>query len=148
MSLKETISSDVKVAMKSGEKLKVSALRMLLSSLKYKEKDLKREPNDEEILQAISTMIKQRKDSIDQYKKGGREDLADKEAEEVEILMAYMPEQLSEDEVRKIITDIAKELGLSEMKDMGNLMKASMEKLKGKTDGKLVNVIVKEVLSS
>lgn len=148
MSLKDTISNNMKAAMKSGEKLKVSTLRMLLSSMKYKEKDLKREPNDEEILQAISTMVKQRKDSMDQYKKGGRDDLADKEAEEVEILMAYMPEQLSEDEVRTIIKDIAEELGLSAMSDMGTLMKASMEKLKGKTDGKLVNVIVKEVLSS
>lgn len=148
MSLKENISNDVKSAMKGGEKLKVSTLRMLLSAMKYKEKDLKREPNDEEILQAISTMVKQRKDSVEQYKKGGRDELAEKESQEIEILMQYMPEQLSADEVKKIIQDTATELNLSEMKDMGTLMKASMEKLKGKADGKIVNGIVKEVLSS
>ncbi len=148
MSLKDTISGDVKVAMKSGEKLKVSTLRMLLSAMKYKEKDLKREPNDEEILQAITTMIKQRKDSVEQYTKGGRDDLASKETSEIEILMEYMPEQLSGEEVKKIIEETATELGLKEMKDMGTLMKASMAKLKGKADGKVVNNIVKEVLSA
>lgn len=147
MSLKETITNDMKSAMKAGEKEKLSAIRMLLSSLKYKEKELKREPNDEEIVQAISTMIKQRKESIEQYTKGGRQELADSEAKEVEVLMAYMPEQLGEDEVRQIIKDTASEIGATEMKDMGNLMKASMDKLKGKADGKVVNAIVKEVLS-
>ena len=147
MSLKDTITNDMKDAMRAGDKARLSAIRMLLSSLKYKEKELKREPNDEEIIQAISTMVKQRRESIDQYKKGGRDDLADAEAKEAEVLMAYMPEQLSEDEVRKIIKDTASEIGASAMKDMGNLMKASMEKLKGRADGKVVNAIVKEVLS-
>lgn len=144
--MRENIQKEVGVALKAGEKEKLSTLRMLLSAIKYKEVDAKRQLNDEETLQVVSTLIKQRQDSVEQFTKGGREDLAQKESREIEVLKAYLPPQLSEEEVRTIIKKAAEETGASGQKDMGKLMKAVMPLVKGKADGKLVNDIVKEVL--
>jgi len=136
------------VALKAGEKARLSTLRMLMSAIKYKEVDAKHQLDDEEVISVISTLIKQRHDSIDQFRKGGREDLVDKETKEVEVLKGYLPPQLSEEEVRNIITKAAAETGATGQKDMGKLMKAVMPQVKGKADGKLVNEIVKEVLGA
>lgn len=144
--MRENIQKEVGVALKAGEKEKLSTLRMLLSAIKYKEVDAKRQLNDEETLQVVATLIKQRQDSVEQFTKGGREDLAQKESREIEVLKAYLPPQLSEEEVRTIIKKAAEETGASGQKDRGKLMKAVMPLVKGKADGKLVNDIVKEVL--
>ncbi len=148
MSLRADITKDITAALKAGEKEKLSALRMLLSAAKYKEVDLKRELNDEEFQQVTSTLIRQRQDSIEQYLKGNRKDLADKEQKEIDFLKVYLPAQLSADEVRAIVKKAAAEAGASGAKDMGKLMKAVMPLVKGKADGKVVNDIVKEVLGA
>jgi len=146
--LREQVTKDMAVALKAGEKARLSTLRMLMSAIKYKEVDAKHQLDDEEVISVISTLIKQRHDSIDQFRKGGREDLVDKETKEVEVLKGYLPPQLSEEEVRNIITKAAAETGATGQKDMGKLMKAVMPQVKGKADGKLVNEIVKEVLGA
>jgi len=135
-------------SMKAGDKIKLSTLRMLLSSVKYKEVDLKRELNDEEVQQVIATLLRQRQDSIEQFRKGNRADLAEKEEKEAEILKSYMPAQLSADELRAEVKKIAAEVGAAGAKDMGKLMKAVMGKLKGKAEGKAINDVVKEVLGA
>ena len=144
--MRDDINRDMVAAMKSGDKDRLSTLRMLLSAIKYKEVDAKHQLNDEEVVSVLSTLIKQRQDSIDQFRKGGREDLVLKESKEVEVLKGYLPPQLSADEVRDIIKKAAQETGAAGPKDMGKLMKAVMPLVKGKADGKLVNDIVKEVL--
>lgn len=148
MSLRDDITKDMSAALKSGEKEKLSTLRMLVSAVKYKEVDTKRPLNDEEIHQVIGTLVRQRQDSVEQYTKGGRADLAEKEEREIDILKAYLPPQMSADELRAIIKKAAAEAGASTPKDMGKLMKAVMPEVKGKADGKLVNDIVKEVLGA
>lgn len=146
MGLRDDINRDMVAAMKSGDKDRLSTLRMLLSAIKYKEVDAKHQLNDEEVVSVLSTLIKQRQDSIDQFRKGGREDLVLKESKEVEVLKGYLPPQLSAEEVRDIIKKAAQETGAAGPRDMGKLMKAVMPLVKGKADGKLVNDIVKEVL--
>jgi uncharacterized protein len=148
VSLRNSITQDMTASMKAGDKLKLSTLRMLLSSVKYKEVDLKRELNDEEVQQVIATLLRQRQDSIEQFRKGNRDDLAEKEEKEAEILKAYMPAQLSAEELRAEVSKIAAEVGAAGAKDMGKLMKAVMGKLKGKADGKAINDAVKEVLGA
>ncbi len=148
MSLRNAITQDMAASMKAGEKLKLSTLRLLLSAIKYKEVDLKRELDDDEVRQIISTLLRQRQDSIEQFRKGNRADLAEKEEKEAEILKAYMPAQLSPDELRAEVKRIASAVGAAGMKDMGKLMKAVMTELKGKADGKAINDMVKEVLGS
>lgn len=149
MSLKEKIQSDLKAAMKAGETEKRDVLRMLDSSIKNAEIEKgKREEglSDEEVIELVSRAIKQRKDSISQYKQGGREDLADKENQEVEYLSGYLPEQLSEDDLRSIISDVISETGADSASDMGRVMGAVMGKVKGQADGNLVKKLVEEML--
>lgn len=148
MSLRNDIAKNVTEALKAGDKDKLSALRMLLSAVKYKEVDLRRELMDEEVHQVASTLIRQRQDSIEQYTKGGRPDLAEKEEKEIIVIKAFLPPQMSAEELRAIIKKAASETNSSGMKDMGKLMKAVMPLVKGKADGKLVNDIVKEVLGA
>ena len=102
MSLRDDISKEVIAALKAGEKLKLSTLRMLLSAIKYKEVDLKRPLTDEETQQMVSTLIRQRHDSVEQFRKGGRPELADKEEAEIEILKVYLPRQMEQDELRAV----------------------------------------------
>ncbi len=146
MGLRDDITKDMTAAMKAGDKLKLSTVRLLVSSIKYKELDLKRELNDDEVRQVVATLLRQRQDSIEQFRKGNRNDLAEKEEKEVEILKRYMPPQLSVEDLRMIVKKAAAEVGAAGMKDMGKLMKAVMPELKGKADGKAINDAVKEVL--
>ncbi|MBI4950356.1 MAG: GatB/YqeY domain-containing protein [Deltaproteobacteria bacterium] len=146
MALREDISKDVSVALKAGEKEKLSTIRMLLSAVKYKEVDLRRPLNDEEVQGVAGTLIRQRQDSVEQFRKGNRPELADKEEREIEVLKAYLPPQMTAEVLRALIKKLAAEAGASGQKDMGKLMKAVMLHVKGKADGKLVNDIVKEVL--
>lgn len=146
MSLRQDIHKDIAVAMKAGEKERLSTVRMLMSAIKYKEVDAHRELTDEETIAVISTLVKQRQDSIEQFTKGNRLDLVEKETKELEVLRTYLPPQLSEAEVRDIIKKAVAETGAAGQKDMGKLMKVVMPQVKGKADGKMVNDIVKELL--
>jgi uncharacterized protein YqeY len=146
VSLRQDIHKDIAVAMKSGDKERLSTVRMLMSAIKYKEVDAHRELNDEETIAVISSLVKQRQDSIEQFTKGNRLDLVEKESKELEVLRTYLPPQLSEAEVRDIIKKAVAETGAIGQKDMGKLMKVVMPQVKGKADGKMVNDIVKELL--
>ncbi len=147
MGLKDDLSANVVKALKAKEKETVSTLRFFLSAVKNKEKDLRRDISDDEVQAVALAQVKQRQDSIEQFEKGGRQDLADKERAELEILKDYIPEQLSEDELREIVKAAITETGAESMKDMGKLMAAVMAKAKGKADGKVVSAMVKELLS-
>ncbi len=147
MGLKQEVSSGITKAMKAGDKLRLSTLRLLLSAITYKEKETRSELTDDDILKLCSTLAKQRRDSIEQFRRGGREELAQKEEQELEILLAFLPEQLSPVDIEKIVKQTAAEVEATTMKDMGRLMKAVMGKVSGKADGKLVQQSVKAVLS-
>jgi len=149
MSLKQKISEDLKAAMKSGDTLKRDTLRFLDSAIKNADIEKKKREeglNDEEIQEVIARSVKQRRDSIAQYEAGGRADLAEKEKKEMEILMAYMPTQMSEEEVKEEVKKVIAETGATSKSEMGKAMGAAMTKLKGKADGNLVKKIVEEEL--
>lgn len=145
--LKQTISEDLKNAMKSGAKLTLSVLRMLNSELKNKEIEKGEALASEAVLEVISKQAKKRKDSIKAYTQGGRTDLAEQEQLELDILKKYLPEQMDEEELRQIIVETIKEIGAKEASEMGKVMGALMPKIKGRADSALANRIVKEELS-
>ncbi|MBM2821180.1 MAG: hypothetical protein HW405_940 [Candidatus Berkelbacteria bacterium] len=147
MRLTQQIDVDLGESMKSKDELKTSVLRMLKSALKNWQIANKKEPQDADILQVIQKEIKSRKDSIAMYKQGGREELAEKEKSEVEILQNYLPEQLSEDEIREKIKEVISSTGATGPQDMGKVMGPIMAEFKGKADGTTVSQIVKEELS-
>ncbi len=147
MSIKESLKSDLVTAMKARDELRLSTLRLITSAIKNKEIDERKELDDDGVLAVLNTAAKQRRDSIEQYEKGGRIDLADKEKAELVIIQGYLPQQLSKDEVAAIIKETVAETGAAGAKDMGKVMKALMPKVKGKADGKLVNELVKELLT-
>lgn len=150
MNLKEKIHNDLKEAMKAGDVLRRDTLRMLDSAIKNAEiEKMKKETGlaDEEVVEVAARAVKQRKDSIEQYEKGGRADLAEKEKQELEILLAYLPEQMGEDKIREVVKGVIAETGASSKADMGKVMGAAMGKLKGQADGNVVKKIVEEALS-
>lgn len=147
--LKQKITEDLKNAMKAGDAQKRDTLRMLDSMVKNTEIEKKKREEgltDEEIQEVIARAIKQRKDSVAQFETGGRPELAEKEKAEIEILSGYMPEQMSEDEVRAAISEVIAQTGASSKADTGKVMGAAMGRLKGKADGNLVKKIVEELL--
>ena len=152
--IKHKLMDDLKVSMKSGDKLRTGCLRMLRSKVLEREVALRPkkgtdyELEDEEALQVISTYAKQRKDSIESYRQGGREDLATKEEAELKIIEEYLPEQMSADELRPIVDEVVAECGASSPKDMGQVMKLVMARVRGSADGKVVNQIVREKLGN
>lgn len=148
MSLKEKLSSDLKVSLKSGEKLKVSVIRLILAALKNREIEKRGELSDEEMIDLLVSLSKQRKESIEGFKKGGRQDLVDQEAAELKLIESYLPQQLSLEEIKEKIKEAIKESGASGAKDIGKVMKILMPKVKGRADGKLVSEMVKELLGS
>ena len=146
MGLFEKITEDLKQSMKSRDELRLSVIRMLKSAAKNKEIEKSAPLTDEDITSVVSSMIKQRKDSVEQYNKAQRTDLADKEEAEIKILMEYQPEQMGIEEITSIIKDAIAECGASSPAEMGKVMKLIMPKVKGKADGKLVNEKVRELL--
>ncbi len=148
MSLKEQISSDMKEAMKAKEagKLKLGVIRMVRSAIRQTEIDNKVELDDQGVLTVSTKELKQRRDSLAEFEKGSRADLVEKTQQEIAVLMAYLPEQLSEEEVRKLVNEAVQESGAAGPKDMGKVMKILMPKVKGKADGKMVNELVKQAL--
>ncbi len=148
MSFTDEVAKDVTAALKARDTLRTSTLRLLLNALRNKEKELRRVLADDEGVRIVSTQIRQRGESIEQFKIGGRPELAEKEAAEIEILKAYLPPQLSAEEVHAIVKEAAARIKASGMKDMGRLMKEVMSAVKGRADGKTVNQAVKRVLTT
>lgn len=147
MSLKDRLSDDMKDAMRAQDKARLSTIRMLLSAVKYKEIDLGKKLTDEEVIETITSMVKQRRDSIEQFAKAGRTDLVEKEEAELRLLQGYLPEQLTPEEIGAEIEKAVNEAGAAGMKDLGKVMKLLMPKVSGRADGKLVSDKVRERLS-
>ena len=146
MSLKEQLNNDFKQAMKNRDQLRKNVITLIRSEIKQIEVDKRIELDDQGIVEILSRQLKQRRDSIEEFKKGNRQDLADQAEKEAKILLEYLPEQLSEEEITSIVKETIDEIGAQSMKDMGKVMANIMPKLKGKADGKLVNEIVKKQL--
>jgi uncharacterized protein len=148
MSLEQTLGADIVTAMKAKDPTRLTALRMLKTALTNKSIEKGRALDDAEELQVVSTLVKQRRDSIEQFTKGGRQDLADKEQAEIVILNAYLPAAASDDDIAAAVANAITETGASNAKDMGKVMKAVMAALAGKTvDGKKVSDAVRSKLS-
>ncbi len=151
--LQEKINNDLKDAMKARDALKTSCLRMIIADIKnvsiakQAERKLKPPLKDEDIIEVLQRQVKQHKDSIEGFKKGGRQDLVDKETKESGIIRGYLPEQLTPDEIKDIVAKAIKETGAKERKDIGKVMSTVMPKVKGRAEGKLVNKIVVEQLA-
>ncbi|MFE4711324.1 MULTISPECIES: GatB/YqeY domain-containing protein [Bacillales] len=146
MNLSERLNEDMKQAMKSKDKFALSTIRMVRSTIKYLEIDLKRTLDDNEVLDILSREIKQRKDALQEFETAGRDDLAASTKAEIEIIIKYLPEQLSEEEIKVIVQQTIQETGASSKSEMGKLMSALMPKVKGRADGKLVNQVVQQFL--
>jgi uncharacterized protein YqeY len=146
MAISQTIDADYKVAFKAKDQLTTSCLRLMRAALKNKEKDQGKELTEEQVLDVLTSLAKQRRDSIAQYTEGGRQDLADQEQAELEIIQGYLPEQLDEAGISQVLDQVFSELNPSGPKDMGLVMKQSMARLKGQADGKLVSKLVKKRL--
>jgi uncharacterized protein YqeY len=147
MGLEERLIEEMKQAMKSNDKTRLSTIRMIRSTLKNKEIELRKPLDDDAILRVIQGMVKKNEDSIEQFKAGGRMDLVEKETKEIEIMKSFLPQPLSREEVLKVIDQTIEETNASSLKDLGKVMKTVMPKLGGKVDGALVNQLVKERLS-
>lgn len=149
--LKNQLQDQLKQAMRDQDELRKSVLRMLLSAITYYEIQkggAGYEASDEDVMSVIDKQVKQRKDSIEQFEKAGRQELADKEKAEMNMLQTYLPEQMSEDEVRNIVKEAVSQTGASSAADMGKVMGIVMPQLKGKADGNVVGKIVREELTA
>jgi len=146
MELKAEIQDAVKTAMKSGDSVTLSTLRLLLSAIHYEEIRARKELNAEEIQKTVSTLSKQRTEAIELFRKGGREDLAKKEEAELKILQRFLPQQLSETEVQDLIRESIDEVGAQGVQDLGKVMKQVMPKVGGRSDGKRVNEMARALL--
>lgn len=143
----DKLNTELKQAMKNREELRTSVLRMLISDLKYAQIEKRSPLTEEESLQVVQRAIKKRRESIEMYEKGGRPELAAKESEELKILQSFVPAELDESSVRQIVQDTLQELGVTDKKDMGRVMKEILSKYKGQIDGKMVQKIVSEKLN-
>jgi uncharacterized protein YqeY len=149
MSLKETIISDLTAAMKAQETDKVSTLRMVKANLMNRQIEKGGELTDEEVQKALQSLVKQRRDSIEQYSKAGRDELAAKEAAEIAVIETYLPQAASPEEIEQAVAEAVAESGATSMKDMGAVIKAALTKLQGKSaDGKMVSEAVKAKLTN
>lgn len=147
MGLKSEIQEAVKVAMKGGDQVTLSTLRLLLAAIHNEEIRLRKELSTEEIQKTIVTLRKQRSEAIELYRKGGREELAAKEEAEFAVLQRFLPQALSEEEMKGIIRDSIAEAGAKGVQDLGKVMKLVMPKVSGRGDGKRVNELARELLS-
>jgi len=148
LSFVKTLQDDIKSAMKSKNRLRLSTLRMLVSDLKLMEKNSSSPLTHDQELSLLTRHVKRRRESITAFESGGRKDLADKERDELSILEAYLPEQLSPEAVRELVKKIIEETGAESMKDMGRIMGKLMPQIKGKFPGKEVKPIVESLLQS
>ena len=147
MELRVRIEEALKNAIREKNETAKDALRMLLTSVKVKEKEIRRQPSETEIHQVISSLVKQRHDSVELYGKGGRADLAKKEEDEIQVLQAFLPQQLSLEELERTVVEAVLEAGAASLKDMGRVMKILMPKVAGRAEGKMVNELVRSRLA-
>ena len=146
MTISEQIARDFKEAMKAREELRLSCLRMLKTSLKNKQVEKGDELTDDEVQALIGSAIKKGKEAAEEFRKGGREELAQKEEKEIQFLLEYLPEQLSPSEIGRIVKEIIAELSITSPKDLGKLMKVAMARMAGQAQGKEVNLIARKLL--
>lgn len=146
MTLFEQIQSDMYAAMKGGDKSKANTLRTTLAKLKDKKIDKRDDLTEQEEIKVIQTLVKQRKESIELYEKGGRSELATAEKAEMEILNGYLPQMMSADDIKAIVQSVADEVGATSMEDMGKVMPEVMKRGKGLIDGKSAQQFVREIL--
>jgi uncharacterized protein YqeY len=147
MGLREQIDADTKGALKAGAKEKVSTLRMLSAALKNRQIDKRGPLTEDEVLEAVRSLIKQRRDSAEQFAKGGRQDLVDQETAEIAFLEVYLPQQLSREELEQMVREAVAQSGAQGSKDMGKVMKTLIPMVGGRADGKLVSELVKSALT-
>lgn len=148
MSLKETVTNDMKDAMRAHDSAKLSCLRLLLAAVKQREVDERIEPTDDVVISVIGKLVKQRRDSVEQYTAANRKDLADKEQFEIDVMQKYLPQQMSVDEIRAIVEEAVKATSASGMAAMGKVMGVVKGKCAGKADMGKVSAVVKAVLSA
>lgn len=148
MSLKETLMNDLKNAMKDKDVVAKNVITMIRAAILQYEKDNKAELDDSGVIDVIAKQVKQRKDALAEFTKGGRQDLIDLTNHEINLLLAYLPQQLSKVELTAVVKEAMEKLDIKEMKQMGKLMGEVMPKVKGRADGKAINDIVKELLSN
>ena len=146
MSLFDTIQSDMYAAMKSGDKHKTGTLRVALSTLKDKKIEKREDLTEVEAIKIIQNLVKQRKEAADIYKENGRNDLMENENAELEILNAYLPQMMSEDDLRTLVKKVVEDIGASNLSDIGKVMPEVMKQSAGKADGKMAQSIVKDLL--
>lgn len=151
MSLKDRISDEIKAAMKARDKIRLETVRSIKKVILEKETEVRPKGQDaltpEQEIEVVTQLAKQRKDSIEQYKGAGRDDLAEKEAQELAILQEYLPEQMSDDEIAAVIDELIVKTGASSPRDMGKVMGPAMKEMKGKADGAKVQALVKAKLA-
>lgn len=146
-SIRETLQDDWKNAIKSKDRFKANVISMAKSAILLLEKSGATDIDDTKVIEVIAKEVKQRRDSLVEFEKGNRQDLVEETKAEIEILLHYLPQQLTEEEIRKIVMEAAEKLGASSMKDMGKLMAEVRPQTNGRADGKLVSQIVKEYLN-
>ncbi len=146
MALKEQLTADMKEAMKNHEKERLAVIRMVRGAIRQQEIDGQKELSDDDVIAVISKEVKMRRDSMEEFQKGNRDDLVAKTQGEIDVLLPYLPAQLSEDEVRELVKAAVEQTGAATPKDMGKVMGVLMPKVKGRADGKMVNTIVKSFL--
>lgn len=147
MSLKERLQADWKEALKAKDKFRADTISMARAAILQVEKTDRVELDDEQVIEVLAREVKQRREAILEFEKGKRQDLVDKGVSEIEILLSYLPQQLTEDEIFVMVQDAAVEVGANSMKDMGKVMSVLASRVKGRADGKLVSQIVKEHLN-
>lgn len=146
--LKQQIQDDMKSAMKGGDKPRLATIRLIMAAIKQREVDERIELDNEQVLAVLDKMVKQRRDSITQYEQAGRDDLADKEKSEIDIIQTYLPEALGEDEIAALITEVIAASGASSMADMGRVMGQLKPRIQGRADMGAVSAQVKQQLGS
>ena len=149
MRLRDKINEDLTAAMKARQAERLGVLRMMKAAVKNKEIDLRAELEDTQVVQVLSTLIKQRRDSIEQFTRGGRADLADREAAEIKVIEEYLPAGVTEEEITSVVDEVVRITGASSIKDLGVVMKQCMSRFAGRpVDGKKVNTLVREKLNN
>lgn len=147
MSLKDKLMEDLKFSMKNKETIRKNTVTMVRAAIKQREVDERIELNDEQILEIIAKQLKEKKMAIEEFNKGSRQDLVQLTENEIEILLEYLPKQLTEEEVEKLVKETIDEVGATSMKDIGLIMKNVMPKVKGVADGNMVNKAIKKILN-
>lgn len=147
MSLKEKLMEDLKISMKNKDILRKNTITMVRAAIKQEEVDKRIDLDDEGIIQIMGKQLKEKRNSIEEFKKGNRQDLVDQAEAEIAILLEYLPKQLTEEELTEIVKDVLDKGGYTSMKDMGKIMKDVMPKVQGKADGNMVNQVVRKILA-